>query len=332
LNISGLIRSIIGDTQAAEPKTLELKAGEVVKGLVLQLLADQDALINIGGVHVRARLETPLKQGQVTLLQVQPETTPSGQIILKPLNGSGVQIAEESLADVLKNVGLQDSASNRQLVQTLHQSGISLSKEHVQMFAKLQTQLPTSLLQEDWIQPAAVVFQKGIPLTPDTVAAVRQAVSGPGFHETLQELDGQLSKLLSGGSHSSLSEATRSALLTAKQAVMTVRDASNQMHSHPELSQDVLLSQGGNRPQVGGSSAAAVITGRQAGAESGLSAQSSEATAAPLSGGAAAAGRGSDAITQPGSLNSPGAAAGPAGSAPIVSGNPNAAVNQEIPL
>ena len=101
LNISGLIRSLVGDLTASESKVLELKVGQIVKGVVLQLLSDQEALINIGGMQVRAKLETPLKQGDVTMLQVQPESN-GGQILLKPLMASDVQIADDSLSELLK--------------------------------------------------------------------------------------------------------------------------------------------------------------------------------------------------------------------------------------
>jgi hypothetical protein len=224
LNISGLIRSVMGELQASEPKALELKVGEVVKGMVLQLLSETDAIINIGGVQVRAKLETPLKQGEVTLLQVQPDNN-SGQVVLKPLGASGVQIAEGSLAEVLKNIGLPDTATNRQIIQTLHQSGVSLTKGNVQAFAQLQSQIPASVPLEEWISSAVVAFQKGIPLTSETVTAVRQAINGPAFHETLQELEGQMTKLLTD--HPALSTTTKSAIDTFKSIVALVKEASS---------------------------------------------------------------------------------------------------------
>ncbi|MFD0680173.1 MULTISPECIES: hypothetical protein [unclassified Paenibacillus] len=255
MNISGLIRSLIGDTQAAEPRKLELKVGEVVKGLVLQLLADQDALINIGGVHVRAKLETPLKQGEVTLLQVQPETTQSGQIVLKPLDASGVQIADTSLAEVLKNVSMQDNAPNRQIIQTLHQSGIPITKDNVQAFTQLQAQVTSSQQLEELLPSAVVAFQKGLPLTMDTVSAVRHAIAGPAFHETIQQLDSQLNKLL--GEEHVLSGATRSALDTVKQVVAMIKDSSNQvLPKQSGLATEVLSSAGESETQTAKSTAA----------------------------------------------------------------------------
>jgi hypothetical protein len=236
LNISGLIRSVMNELQAAEPKALELKVGEVVKGMVLQLLSETDAIINIGGVQVRAKLETPLKPGEVTLLQVQPNNS-SGQIVMKPLGASGVQIAEGSLADVLKNVGLPDTSTNRQIIQMLHQSGVSLTKDNVQSFSQLQSQVPASVPQEEWISSAVVAFQKGIPLSSETVTAVRQAINGPAFHETLQDLDVQMTKLLS--EQPSISSLTKSAIETFKSIVALVKEASNGLVSQTASQQQL---------------------------------------------------------------------------------------------
>ena len=104
VNISQLLRGIVGSTQPVDAKALELKIGQIVKGVVLQLLADQEAIVNIGGAPVRARLETPLQIGQMTLMQVQPQSN-SGQVVLKPLGSSNVPILEASLPDCSRALG-----------------------------------------------------------------------------------------------------------------------------------------------------------------------------------------------------------------------------------
>ncbi|WP_282941778.1 hypothetical protein [Paenibacillus sp. RC67] len=237
MNISGLIKSFLGDAQPSEPKTLELKSGEVVKGMVMQVLSEQDAILNIGGVQVRAKLETPLKQGEVTMLQVQPESA-SGQIVLKPLDASVVKIADGSLVEILKNVGLADTASNRQLIQALHQAGITLNKETIKALAQLQSQLPASIAQEEWLPSAIIAQQKGIPLTPESVNAVRAAVAGPAFHETLQQLDSQVSKLLSD--NPGISASTKVAIDTFKLLMASVREMSTQLLPQSTTAEDTL--------------------------------------------------------------------------------------------
>jgi hypothetical protein len=195
MNISGLIRSLVGDLTASESKVLELKVGQIVKGVVLQLIGDQDALLNIGGMQVRAKLETPLKQGDVTMLQVQPESN-TGQIMLKPLTASDVQIADESFSELLKAFSLKDNTANRQLVQSMQQAGVPVSKENVESFAALLHQVPEGASKEDWTQAAVLAYKKGLPLTQETVAAVRQVTNGPAVGQVLERLEQQASALL----------------------------------------------------------------------------------------------------------------------------------------
>ncbi|MCZ8520074.1 MULTISPECIES: hypothetical protein [Paenibacillus] len=222
MNIGGMIRGLIGEAQVSEPKSLELKVGQVVKGMVTQLVSDHEAVLNIGGVQVRAQLETPLKQGEVTMLQVQPESS-GGQIVLKPMQTSNVQIADGSLGEVLKTVGLEDTPANRQLVQGMHQAGVSLSKENVQQFADLMKSMAPGTAVKDVLPSAVIAFQKGLPLTPDTVNSIRQAVQGQPFHEMV---DG-LAKLVESelGGNTNLSPQSRALLDNVKALLNQVRAA-----------------------------------------------------------------------------------------------------------
>lgn len=187
MNISGLLRSFIGELQASDAKTLELKVGQIVKGIVLQLLSEQDALVNIGGVQVRARLETPLKQGESTLLQVQPESA-GGQPVLKPLQGSQTQIAESSMPELLKEFGLKDDAMSRLLLRTMQQDGVPLTKDTATAFADGLKAKPGRVDPKEWIQTASLALKRGLPVSTETVQALRQVLSGPPMFELLQRL------------------------------------------------------------------------------------------------------------------------------------------------
>ncbi|MCM3273082.1 hypothetical protein [Paenibacillus elgii] len=307
MNISGLIRGLTGDAQAAEPKALELKVGQVVKGMVLQVGPEQEALVNIGGVQVRAQLEAPLKPGEVTMLQVQPESS-GGQVVLKPLQ-SNVQISDGSLADIVKTMGLSDSPANRQLVQLLNQAGVALTKENVQAFAKLQAQMPPNMPQEAWLSSAVIAFQKGLPLTPETVASVRQAVQGPPFHEVLDQLGQLAGRELEG--NASLSPQSRELLQTVRQLVQQLRDtASLLIGAKPDGGEGTPA---GAQPGAGaGAQAAAqpgagVGAGAQAAAQPGAGASAGAQAAAQPGAGASA---GAGAAAQPGAGASAGASAG----------------------
>lgn len=70
MNIGTLIRGLLGDNKPGAAKSLELKEGQVVRGVVLSVSdSGKEAVVQIQGTPVRAELETPL------LLRRDPELT-----------------------------------------------------------------------------------------------------------------------------------------------------------------------------------------------------------------------------------------------------------------
>ncbi|SEF57284.1 flagellar hook-length control protein FliK [Paenibacillus sp. UNC499MF] len=273
MNISGLIRGLAGGMQAAEPKTLELKPGQVVKGVVLQVYDNQEAQMSIDGVQVRAKLETPLAPGQTAWLQVQPEST-GGQVVLKPAAGPAVPATQEEIGQMLKQTGLKDTAVNRELVQMMKQQGIPLTKEAAAPLQEIMSRIPASVKPEQWVQAVGVAIGKGLPLTPDTVGAVHQALFGKPFGETLQNLAQTLSGLLQNGG---LAEGTNGG------GEKLLRQLA-----------DVLRTMQDTAAGVGGKPAG---NGAAAGAESGTGKPGPAAVTSPANGGAGTAGE--SAVRQP---------------------------------
>ncbi|NTZ18230.1 hypothetical protein EXW96_11805 [Paenibacillus sp. JMULE4] len=286
MNISGMIRGLIGETQLSEPKSLELKAGQVVKGKVVQLLSDKEALVQINGVQVRAQLEAPLKQGEVTMLQVQPESS-GGQVMLKPLQSSTVQIADVSLGDVLKGIGLQDTPANRQLVQMLHQAGVQLTRDHVYAFVQLRSGMPAQTPPEDWVPAAVIAFQKGLPLTPESVASLRQAVQGPPFHKALENISLLAQQELDG--RTEYSPQTRALLEGVRQLVQQLRETAGQLLGRAADGGEAVQGTSGSAAGAGAQQAAAAQGASSSGA-AGAGAQQAAAAQGASSSGAAGAG------------------------------------------
>ncbi|WP_258168542.1 hypothetical protein [Paenibacillus sp. AR247] len=113
MSIGSLLRGMMGDTKAGETKQLDLKEGQVVRGVVLSVSEDgQEAVLQIQGVKVRAALETPLQPGQAAVLQVQPDNG-GGLPVLKAMEGSPYGSGTPmSLADVLQSLDLPDTPGN----------------------------------------------------------------------------------------------------------------------------------------------------------------------------------------------------------------------------
>lgn len=219
MNISQMIRHVIGDMHLSDAKSLELKVGQVVRGVVLQMMSEQDALVNIGGVPVRARLEAPLSQGQATLLQVQPEKVP-GQVILKPLESSGVQIAERSLPDLLKGFELRDSAVNRNALQELHQGQVPLTKETVKAYTEVIARVPNGIQEGQWREAALLAVRRGLPVSQETVEALNRLLFGKPLNHALQEMSELLarSQTVEGGQES-LSASAKALIGQTRQAL-----------------------------------------------------------------------------------------------------------------
>ncbi|MCM3038305.1 flagellar hook-length control protein FliK [Paenibacillus motobuensis] len=199
MNIGPLLRSMLGDARPGEPRTLELKAGQVVRGTVLSVSEDgQEAVIQVQGVKLHAALETPLQQGQTTLLQVQPQVQ-DGQMMLKPINQPVTSgLSSSSLAGLLSEFGLENTAANRDLIQSMQASGIPLTKENVTQLLSLTALKPSSVPLSEWVQAAGIALNRGLPLTGETVGSLHQAIFGPPLHVLLSNLEEQLAAFIGG--------------------------------------------------------------------------------------------------------------------------------------
>ncbi|WP_253297987.1 hypothetical protein [Paenibacillus sp. MSJ-34] len=195
VNIGQMMRGLLGETKAAEGKQLELRSGQVVRGVVMQVSDDgQEALLNINGVQVRAKIEAPLTPGQTTWLQVQPESM-NGLIVMKPLELSPYfPVAEHSLAELLKSFGLPDQKWARDLVQQMQMNGIALTKQNIDALKPIAAQQPQGIADGEWFQAAAVALKRGLPLTQETVRALHQALFGKPLHQLLTALQTALSE------------------------------------------------------------------------------------------------------------------------------------------
>nr|WP_245252054.1 hypothetical protein [Paenibacillus sediminis] len=214
-----MIRGLLGDSKPGESKQLELKTGQVVRGVVQQVSDDgMEAVVQIQGVQVKAKLETPLEKGQSTLLQVQPAGD-GGTIVLKPLADSNMPIPGSSMTDVLKAVGLSDTKENREMIKLMQQSGIPLTKENVTIIQQVLSQKPSSVSAQNWIQSAAIALNRGLPITAETVKGLHQAVFGPPLHQLIANLEEQVTGLLVQGDFSPQKDAPEANRASGKAAV-----------------------------------------------------------------------------------------------------------------
>lgn len=196
MNIGSMIKGLMGDSKPGNAKPLELKEGQVVRGSVVSVSDDGgEAVLQIQGVQVRAKLETPLRPGETTLLQVQPPGE-NGITVMKPMTGTLAELPQASLNNLLKDVGLPDTKGNRELLLAMQRSGLPLTKDNVAMVQNMMTANPAQVPVEEWVQATGIAFQRGLPVTAETVKGLHQTVFGPPLHQLLSGLADQLETML----------------------------------------------------------------------------------------------------------------------------------------
>ncbi|QDH23854.1 flagellar hook-length control protein FliK [Saccharibacillus brassicae] len=211
MNIGSLFKNIIGDAKPGEIKQVDLKAGQVVRGVVQSVSEDgKEAVLQIQGVKVNAKLETPLQAGQTSFMQVQPAAE-DGSIVLKPVAAPpGAAAGAQSMEDTLKQVGLPDNKPNRELIRMMQQADIPVTREQTTEVRNLLAQKPAAVDAQQWVRSIGILQQRGLPLTPQSVAGMQQAVFGPPASALLQNLEQHVAAALSQFGEASGDEAAGS--------------------------------------------------------------------------------------------------------------------------
>ncbi|MDF2722831.1 MAG: hypothetical protein K0Q59_2506 [Paenibacillus sp.] len=231
MQIGQLMGQLLGELKPTDDaKTLELKVGQIVRGTVIQLLGEQDAMVNIGGVHLRAKLEAPLQRGQNTLLQVQPESNGS-QVVLKPVSGMpAAPLGDDRLVQLLQSFGMKDVPETRQLIKQMQQAEVALTKPNVQNFQTIVAQTPPGIPADQWLEAAFVAHKRDLPMTRETVQSLRQTMFGEplqGQMDNLEKLGEQALKALQAAPTKANGE-LRELLGKLSQAIQQVKEAAAQ--------------------------------------------------------------------------------------------------------
>lgn len=200
MNIGSVIRGLMGDAKAGETKQIDMQPGQVVRGVVLKVSEDGgEAVLQIQGAQIRAKLETPLQPGQTTLLQVQPSTA-NGMTVLKPLSdSSNLPSATVAVADVLKSLELPDTPQNRELILAMQRSGVPLTSDNAAALRGAMLKQGGNAKMEPLMQAAAVAFQRGLPITQESIIGLRQAMFGRPLDQLLSSLEEHIESAIRQG-------------------------------------------------------------------------------------------------------------------------------------
>ena len=199
MNIGQMMRNLLGDATSSEARAMELKVGQVVRGVVMQVLDNNEAIVQINGVQVRAKLEMALQAGQSAMLQVQPQSN-GALVLLKQIDPSEAGLLDDTFRDFAKLLGLPDQKWALNMVKDLRREGFTFNRETAQAFQQAAAAMPSGANAEEWMQAAAAAFKRGLPMTAATVSSMQQIMFGRDAHELLANLQRQLGAFSEGGS------------------------------------------------------------------------------------------------------------------------------------
>ncbi|WP_339287167.1 DNA ligase [Paenibacillus sp. FSL E2-0201] len=193
MNIGTLIRGLLGDQKPGAAKSLELKEGQVVRGVVLSVSdSGKEAVVQIQGTPVRAELETPLLPGETMNLQVGPPGE-GGLPVLKPVSlGETALVTPQSMGEALESLGLADSKAGREIVLAMQSGGVPLTKETAAALNAVMNAKPAGVPTSEWLDAAVISVKRGLPVTAESVKGLQQAVFGPQLHQLLSALEDQI--------------------------------------------------------------------------------------------------------------------------------------------
>ncbi|MDH6369195.1 hypothetical protein M2444_000973 [Paenibacillus sp. PastF-3] len=193
MNIGTLIRGLLGDQKPGAAKSLELKEGQVVRGVVLSVSdSGKEAVVQIQGTPVRAELETPLLPGETMNLQVGSPGE-GGLPVLKPVSlGETALVTPQSMGEALESLGLADSKAGREIVLAMQAGGVPLTKETAALLDAVMSAKPAGVPASEWLDAAVISVKRGLPVTAESVKGLQQAVFGPQLHQLLSALEDQI--------------------------------------------------------------------------------------------------------------------------------------------
>ncbi|MED0674634.1 hypothetical protein ABEV55_07225 [Aneurinibacillus thermoaerophilus] len=181
---SFVLNHVFQQMQRTQLSAVELVPGQVFQGKVLKLFPNNMAMVQLGGMTVTARLETPLELGQRTWLQVQPGGGPiSLKVISQPEKQN--QATEASMEGLAKGLGVPLTKEWLAFLQKALDARIPLSGGSLRAVMQAIREVGGGTTAED---AALFAMQKALPITKETILALRSFAGNSNLEAGMKNL------------------------------------------------------------------------------------------------------------------------------------------------
>jgi predicted DNA-binding ribbon-helix-helix protein len=179
-----MMNQIFQQLNKMQSSSIELVPGQVLQGKVLKLFPDNLATVQLGGLTVTARLETPLELGQRTWLQVQPGGQPVTLKVISQPDKSN-QASEAGVEGLAKALGAPVTKESLSLLQKAVDEGIPLRSDSLRLLQQIAAETGNDQATQEAL---LLAVKKGLPLTKETVLALRTFAENANIEKGMEEL------------------------------------------------------------------------------------------------------------------------------------------------
>lgn len=218
LNLRTILSSL-QTTKANEAGKISLKQGQVFLGRVLKLFPKDQALVQLGGLQVHAKLEAELEAGKSYWLQV---ANSSGTPELKVLDGRETgKAAEQPMKALLQKIGLSPTKTREAVIRTFINNNIPFTRE---MVAKSGEWLNMDGNQPDALSVLKEMVKQQLPFSQHVFESLLSERHGEPLNQKIVQLSEALKKEnVSGKSSKQLLELLPQLTVEATSSASTFR-------------------------------------------------------------------------------------------------------------
>lgn len=192
--------------QVTANQPLSLRQDQVFHGTIKQLYPNQMAEVQVGNQKLMAKLEVPLKLGDVHFFQV---TATNPQTELKVVTGpmSQSMTAGQQMSQLLETMNLPKSNEMQQVLSHFMKAQLPIAKEQLIAAESWMKNLPAGVDKNDALHAMQRMVELKMPFTKTVFQALTQGIKTDGMSANLANL-AQLLATQAGGN-----EAIKSSLL-----------------------------------------------------------------------------------------------------------------------
>ncbi len=173
---------------------LNLKAGQIIKGEILDLIKTDQAIVSIKGHKVLAKLEMPLSKGQKSFFLV---TSTGSEVKLKLLTEKNQPNQVINTTDeLLKELGIKNTILNKKVINALMKNQLPVEKSIIDTVAKLITENKDFQLDQT-LSITKMLNDKNLKITPENIKAVSEFMKSDGLLNKLDALKQTINESIS---------------------------------------------------------------------------------------------------------------------------------------